>query len=84
MRFQKTLHVTDCAQLIKNPPQCGQWIQLAWCDKPSRFHHVTGTHITAFHFPGAVSSFNSYNRLSKTADAFARFNRRARELSQRN
>lgn len=62
MKYQKTILITDTKQLVQNPPQCGQWIKLAWCDKPSRFHHVTGQNVTAFHFPGGVRQFNSYCR----------------------
>jgi hypothetical protein len=84
MRFQKTILVTDTKQLVARPPQCGQWIQLAWCDRPSRFHHVNGTNVTAFHFPRAASGFNSYCAGGKAVDAFAKFNRHARELSRAN
>lgn len=72
MKYQKTILITNSAQLVTNPPQCGQWIQLAWCDKPSRFHHVTGHNVTAFHFPGAVSQFNRYARSAKIADVLLR------------
>lgn len=65
MKYQKTLVITNTQQLTQNPPQCGQWIQLAWLDKPSRFHHTTGHNVTAFHFPGAVSQFNSYSQAGK-------------------
>ncbi len=86
MKYTKTLQITNCNQLEQNPPQCGQWIKLAWCDKPSRFHHIStwdgGYNVTAFHFPGAVRQFNSYSQRAKAAAAFAAFNRHARKLSQ--
>lgn len=81
MKYTKTILITDTKQLIDNPPQCGQWIQFAWCDKPSRFVRTNGTHVTAFHFPTAATGFNSYHRSAKAVDAFAKFNRHARQLS---
>ena len=62
-RFQKTILITDTQQLVQNPPRRGQWIQLAWCDKPSRFYSVNPRgHVTAFHFPGAARKFNTFHQ----------------------
>jgi len=38
--------------------QCGQWIQLAWCDKPSRWVGLTksGT-LWATHWPNKTDQF---------------------------
>lgn len=82
-RFIKTPLITDTKQLVGL--RKGQWIQLAWCDKPSRLHSVdTRGHVTAFHFPGAARRFATYERDIKAVDAFAKFNRHARELSRSN
>lgn len=67
MKFQKLLRITDTQQLVSNPPQRGQWIQFAWCSAPSRFHSANPRNVTAFHFPRAVSGFNSYCNATKSA-----------------
>ena len=57
-RFVKTPLITDTLHL-----QCyvrGQWVQLAWCDKPSRYYGSNGRIVTAFHYPKGVTGFNSY------------------------
>jgi len=65
-KFIKTPLITNVQQL--KGLRCGQWIQLAWSDKKSRFHHLkeyadgTVVNVTAFHFPSAVSQFNAYCR----------------------
>lgn len=59
MHYIKTPTITDVSQL--KGLQRGQWIQLAWCDKPSRFHSMNDRgNVTAFHFPGAHRRFTSY------------------------
>jgi len=58
-RFVKTPLIKDVLHL-----QCylrGQWVQLAWSDKPSRYYGMSESGVvTAFHYPRAVSGFNSY------------------------
>jgi len=58
-KFVKTPLIKDVLHL-----QCymrGQWVQLAWSDKPSRFYGMSESGVvTAFHYPRAVSGFNSY------------------------
>lgn len=60
MKYIPTLTITNTAQLHALPLQKGQWIRLAWLDKPSRFHSASRHSVTAFHFPHAVSQFNSF------------------------
>jgi hypothetical protein len=61
-RFVKTPVVTDVLQL--QTFQRGQWVKLAWCDKPSRFHSFKTNgrsySVVAFHFPNAAQGFASY------------------------
>lgn len=47
--------------------QRGQWVRLAWCDRPSRYYGSTGRNVTAFHFPGAGARFASYCAASRRA-----------------
>jgi len=57
-RYVKTPIITDTLHL-----QCymrGQWVRFAWCNKPSRYYGSNGRNITAFHYPRAVTGFNSY------------------------
>lgn len=63
-RFVKTPIITDTLHL--QVYQRGQWIRLAWCDKPSRFFGISerGT-VTAFHYPRAATNFVSYARAGK-------------------
>lgn len=62
-RFVPTPVITDTLAL--QIYQRGQWIKLAWCDKPSRYFGCNGRNVTAFHFPRAVSGFNSYCAASR-------------------
>ena len=40
--------------------QCGQWIQLAWCDKPSRWVGLTkGGTLWAVHYPVEIAQFKT-------------------------
>ena len=40
--------------------QCGQWIQLAWCDKPSRWVGLTkGRTLWAVHYPVKADQFKT-------------------------
>lgn len=61
-RFIKTPEITDVLQL--QILQRGQWVRLAWCDKPSRFHSFKTNgrsySVTAFHYPAASRQFASY------------------------
>jgi hypothetical protein len=58
-KFVKTPLITDVLHL--QAYKRGQWIQLAWCDKPSRFYGMSERgNVTAFHFPKAHSGFISY------------------------
>ena len=55
-KFVKTPLITDTLHL--QAYKRGQWIQLAWCDKPSRFYGMNERgNVTAFHFPKAHSAF---------------------------
>jgi hypothetical protein len=48
--------------------QCGQWIQLAWCDKPSRWVGLTkGRTLWAVHYPVKKDQFVT---LCKNIDRF--------------
>ena len=58
-KFVKTPLITDVLHL--QAYKRGQWIQLAWSDKPSRFYGMSASGVvTAFHYPRAVGNFNSY------------------------
>lgn len=63
-RFVPTPVITDTLHL-----QCyqrGQWVQLAWCDKPSRYFGINERgNVTAFHYPNAAGRFNSYCAASR-------------------
>jgi hypothetical protein len=74
--------ITDCRQLA--PLKSGQWVRLAWCDKPSRLVKWTDAHVTAFHHPKASTQYVDYVTTVKAVAAFAAFNRHARKLSLAN
>lgn len=77
MKFTKAPVISDVRQLRGLPK--GQWIQLAWCDRPSRFHHMDDRgNVTAFHFPRAGGKFQSYERSTKAVAAFMAFQRACR------
>lgn len=61
-RFVKTPVISDVLHL--QTYQRGQWVRLAWCDKPSRFFGIRTNggsfNVTAFHYPRAHSQFVSY------------------------
>ena len=58
-RFVKTPIISDTLHL--QAYQRGQWVQLAWCDKPSRYFGMNERgNVTAFHYPGAAQRFASY------------------------
>jgi len=58
-KFVKTPLITDVLHL--QAYKRGQWVQLAWSDKPSRYYGMSESGVvTAFHYPRAVSGFNSY------------------------
>ena len=57
-RFVKTPLITDTLAL--QIYQRGQWVQLAWCQKPSRYYGSNGRSVVAFHYPRAVSGFNNF------------------------
>lgn len=58
-RFVKTPVITDTLTL--QTYRCGQWIKLAWCDKPSRFHSMNSRgNVIAFHYPRAHARFAAY------------------------
>ncbi len=64
MKFQPTVLIDNakCIQLQEGTLklQCGQWIQLAWCDKPSRWIGLTkGGSIWAAHYPVKTDRFIS-------------------------
>lgn len=62
-QFVKTPVITDTLAL--QVYQRGQWVRLAWLDKPSRYYGCNGRNVTAFHFPRAVSAFNSFCQATK-------------------
>lgn len=60
-RFVKTPVIHDTLTLAVYPR--GQWVKLAWCDKPSRFHSIDGRgNAVCFHYPDAARKFASYCR----------------------
>lgn len=60
-RFVKTPVITDTLQL--QAYRRGQWVKLAWCDKPSRYWGMNERgNVTAFHFPSAHSRFVQFCR----------------------
>lgn len=69
--FIKTPVINDVMEIHQKKLKRGQWIQLAWCDKPSRLHDYNYNslgyiaHVTAFHYPGAHSRFVSYVKATK-------------------
>ena len=71
--------ITDTRQLA--PLKSGQWIQLAWSEKPSRFVKWTNAHVTAFHYPSAAKRYYQYVTGVKAIEAFTAFNRHARKMS---
>jgi hypothetical protein len=57
--FVKTPVITDTLQL--QAYRRGQWIKLAWADRPSRFHSMNARgNVIAFHFPRAFAKFAAY------------------------
>tara|TARA_Y100000593_G_scaffold89203_1_gene172986 strand:+ start:114 stop:344 length:231 start_codon:yes stop_codon:yes gene_type:complete len=64
MKYQKTIYV-DMETLEKLETgeikiQCGQWIQLAWLNKPSRWAGLTNSgSIWALHSPCKKSKFTT-------------------------
>jgi len=64
MKYQPTILIDNdkCIQLQEGTLklQCGQWIQLAWCAKPSRWVGLTkGGSIWAVHYPIENDRFKS-------------------------
>lgn len=64
MKYQPTIFVdNDLYTKIQNGKvriQCGQWIQLAWCDKPSRWVGLTsGRTMWAVHYPVRMDQFKT-------------------------
>lgn len=58
-RFVKTPVINDVLHL--SVYQKGQWIKLAWCDKPSRFHSISSRgNVIAFHYPKAAIKFANF------------------------
>jgi len=67
-RFVKTPVITDVLHLQSY--RKGQWIRLAWADKPSRFHSINPRgNVIAFHYPRAFAGFAAYCAPDKTARA---------------
>ena len=67
MKYQSTIFVDNelCAKLQSGEVtlQCGQWIQLAWCDKPSRWVGLTrGKSLWAVHYPVRMNQFSALCR----------------------
>jgi hypothetical protein len=62
--------------------QCGQWIQLAWCDKPSRWVGLTksGT-LWAVHYPVRLDKFKA---LCVNIDRFKHSPKKAQETMESN
>lgn len=63
MKYVPALVITHTSQLLQYKPQRGQWIKLAWLDKPSRYYGQNGPRgsITAFHYPNANRQFGQYH-----------------------
>ena len=64
MKFQKTMHLDDShLELIRAGMMTipkGQWVMLAWCDKPSRWVGVRkGGSLWACHYPVNMSQFKT-------------------------
>lgn len=65
-RFVRTPVIHDVLHL-----QCyqrGQWVQLAWSDRPSRYWGTNpgaSQTVIAFHYPTAHRQFCQYNQLMK-------------------
>ncbi len=58
-RFVKTPLIADTLQL--QAYRRGQWVQLAWCDAPSRYYGMNErANVTAFHYPAAHRKFVGY------------------------
>lgn len=65
-RFVKTPVIHDVLTLCVYKK--GQWVRLAWCDKPSRFHSISPRgNVVAFHYPAAARQFASYCEPSRLA-----------------
>lgn len=65
-RFVKTPLITDTLHL--QAYQRGQWVQLAWCDKPSRYWGMNARgNVIAFHYPRAFAGFCAYCAPDKAA-----------------
>lgn len=68
-RYVKTPLISDVLHL--QTYQRGQWIRLAWCDRPSRFYGIRALgasfNVTAFHYPRAHGQFVSYCRPERRA-----------------
>ncbi len=72
MKYQSTVFIDNekHTQLYNGTLklQCGQWIQLAWCDKPSRWVGLTkGRTLWAVHYPVKTDQFKT---LCKNIDRF--------------
>ena len=84
-RFVKTPVVTDVLQL--QTFQRGQWVKLAWCDKPSRFHSFKTNgrsySVVAFHYPNAAQGFASYCNPKLTEIRPTRLSPRVKTLLKR-
>ena len=64
MRYQPTIIINnDLYTKIESGEvklQCGQWIRLAWCDKPSRWVGLTlGQSLWAVHYPIRMNKFKA-------------------------
>lgn len=64
MKFQPTILVDNELYIkIQNGEvklQCGQWIRLAWCDRPSRWVGLTKARsLWAVHYPVKMSQFKT-------------------------
>ena len=62
--------------------QCGQWIQLEWCDKPSRWVGLTkGRTLWAVHYPVKADHFKA---LCVNIDRFKHSHKKTRETTESN
>lgn len=64
MKFQPTILIdNDLYTKIESGEvklQCGQWIQLEWCDKPSRWVGLTKAKtLWAVHYPVTMKQFST-------------------------
>lgn len=62
-KFVSAPVINDVQELASLNLKRGQWIKLAWCDRPSRFDHLRKdasgrvTYVCAYHYPRASTIY---------------------------